>query len=228
MIRTVWVLVLGLLVSVCLVMATAQSPDILYYNGVEYGLSANPLQPYLELNPEVMPRGNVISSANWRGYIATWEIKDKKLYLKDVTVTFHSDLKGDQDEYKEKSVLRDLFPSGNEVLADWYKGLLVIPLGEMVEYVHMGYGSTFEKYLLIQVENGVVVKEKQFNCEEYKAFRKRQFEEFKKTQEYLDYVKEIKEQESQNGGKSRSQESLDSFLFVYAPYTSSLLVELDE
>jgi hypothetical protein len=32
---------------------------------------------------------------------------------------------------------------------------LKIPLGEMIEYVHVGYGSMFSKYLIISVENGV-------------------------------------------------------------------------
>ena len=39
----------------------------------------------------------------------------------------------------------------SEVLADWYTGVLVIPRGRQVSYVHMGYGSTYERYVLLEV-----------------------------------------------------------------------------
>ena len=43
------------------------------------------------------------------------------------------------------------------VFAHWYSGVLRIPQGELLEYVHAGYGSIYEKDLLIDVENGVVI-----------------------------------------------------------------------
>ena len=51
-----------------------------------------------------------------------------------------------------------IFPdSPDRVFAHWYSGTLRVPQGEMLNYVHMGYGSTFERDLLIEVKQGVVV-----------------------------------------------------------------------
>lgn len=50
------------------------------------------------------------------------------------------------------------FPDG--VFAHWYTGELRCPMGELLNYVHGGYGSTYEQDLFIEVENGVVVNER--------------------------------------------------------------------
>lgn len=43
------------------------------------------------------------------------------------------------------------------MLADWFSGVIRIPRGEMLHYVHMGFGSVFEQELHIKIERGVVV-----------------------------------------------------------------------
>jgi len=40
----------------------------------------------------------------------------------------------------------------------WFTGKLRVPQGELLQYVHMGYSSTYEKELVITVEAGKVVK----------------------------------------------------------------------
>jgi len=42
------------------------------------------------------------------------------------------------------------------VFASWYSGTLVVPDDEMLHYVHMGFGSVYERELHITVANGVV------------------------------------------------------------------------
>jgi hypothetical protein len=37
-----------------------------------------------------------------------------------------------------------------------YSGTIRIPQGKQLEYVHMGYGSTFERDLFLDLERGVV------------------------------------------------------------------------
>jgi len=76
-------------------------------------------------------------TACWRGYIATWEIKNGKFYL---------------NGFNKKYGLA----GGEPILADWISETIRIPQGKMLEYVHMGYGSIYEKDLFITVENGVV------------------------------------------------------------------------
>ena len=50
-----------------------------------------------------------------------------------------------------------IFPDfPDRVFAHWYSGTIRIPQGKQLEYVHMGYGSTFERDLLLDLERGVV------------------------------------------------------------------------
>lgn len=55
--------------------------------------------------------------------------------------------------------LVDLFPGyTNCVYAHWYCGTLQIPQGGLLQYVHGGYASRYERDLLIEVENGLVIR----------------------------------------------------------------------
>lgn len=213
---------LFVVVSLTMLIATAQEADIISYKDAKHGLLCNPLDSFFKLYPDKKPHGDVVSSSNWRGYIATWEIENQRLYLLDVTVEIRDET--GKHFSLTKSVLHEVFPDKNKVVADWYDGLLIIPLEKMVSYVHMGYGSSFEQYLLIQVKKGEVIKEKRFNNEDYFAFRRRQFQEFKKTQEYRDIVKKLNKDKTEG----RPEEDIDRFLFDYhIEYTSKFLVDLE-
>jgi heme-binding protein len=78
------------------------------------------------------------STACWRGYQGTWEISDGRLYL--VALRGRLQLRG-----------------GEPLLADWFSGILRVPRGEIIEYVHMGFGSVHEQEVHIKIENGMVV-----------------------------------------------------------------------
>ena len=53
------------------------------------------------------------------------------------------------------------FPDYPErVFAHWYSGTIRVPQGRQIEYVHMGFGSTYESDLFIDLERGVVVATK--------------------------------------------------------------------
>jgi hypothetical protein len=77
------------------------------------------------------------STACWRRYRGTWEIIDDRLYLMHVAGRFER--------------LGDL-----PLLADWFTGVLCVPDGKELLYVHMGYGSVYERELHIRVERGRV------------------------------------------------------------------------
>lgn len=49
--------------------------------------------------------------------------------------------------------LASVFPEFPErVFAHWYSGTRRIPQGRRLQYVHMGYGSTCERDLLLEIE----------------------------------------------------------------------------
>jgi len=91
-------------------------------------------------------------TANWRGYVGTWEIIEaegaERLYL--VGIEAHKD-------YETILTLPDLFPGFDKVFAHWFTGELRCPQGSLVEYVHMGYASTYEYELFLEFKQGVLV-----------------------------------------------------------------------
>lgn len=121
---------------------TAQFRDTLRYNGQQYSLATEPLHPYLQAMDIDYPS---TSTANYRGYIASWEIKDDKLYLIKLIIP---------SLVPEMTREEDLFPGKNRTFAEWYTGKLRIPHGKLLDYVHQGYGSFYEKELYLRFLNG--------------------------------------------------------------------------
>jgi len=46
------------------------------------------------------------------------------------------------------------------VFAHWFTGRLRAPQGKMLQYIHMGFNSTYEFDLLIEIDRGVVTRTK--------------------------------------------------------------------
>lgn len=200
------------------VFATAQSPDYVIYNGKEYAMQTNPMDDYFAKYPDKKPKSNIISSANWRGYIATFEIVENVLYLKDIEMTVEKVSAEKFPGYEQRSFLNSVVPAGEKLKIDWFSGLLVLPHGKVVNYVHMGYGSTYENYILIEIDKGNFVKSKEFDYKAYTKFKERQFEAFKKTKEYKKEVEDMKKD------GDRDQKSIDSFLKEFVVnYTTKII-----
>ena len=81
------------------------------------------------------------STGCWRCYQGKWEIRDQHFYLVD--------LKG-----------RLRLEEGPPLFAEWFTGTLRIPQGDVIFYIHMGFGSLFEKEIHVRIENGLVKKTK--------------------------------------------------------------------
>lgn len=128
---------------------TAQVAEKLIYAGKEIPLFTNPLSLYLKnsgtrfLSPH---------TANWRGYVGTWQILEcdgfERLYL--VALSAHK-------SYEEIVELSDIFPGYDKVFAHWFTGELRCPQGAQLEYRHMGYGSIYEYDLLMDFKQGVLI-----------------------------------------------------------------------
>jgi len=127
---------------------TAQIAERLRYKGEDVAMCTNPLDDYFAktgVSPHFVPN----CSALWRGYVGRWEIVDDRLYLIGLDGTL---------EGGAKASIETIFPGFEDrVFAHWYSGTIRIPQGKELEYVHMGYGSTFERDLFLDVDRGVVV-----------------------------------------------------------------------
>jgi len=135
---------------------SAQVPDLIIMNGRKMELYTNPLEQYwIRLNKN-RPSFKVAENCK-RGYVATWEIKGRRLFLRAIesqvlrrTLFFRKRWK----RYTVTSFLK----SGGEIIASWFSGKLRIPNGRMTLYKHNGYDSRFEKETIITVDHGNVEK----------------------------------------------------------------------
>ena len=122
---------------------TAQLHENMIYEGQDVSMFSFPGFPedhsrIIELtDKQIWAKGEArrVSSACWRGYIGSWEIKDGRLYL----------LKLERDYELE----------GNEPLfAEWVSEELHIIVEPSFEGLRAGPGG--EKIMLVKIENGSV------------------------------------------------------------------------
>ena len=128
---------------------TAQIGEKIIYNGDEYHIATEPLNPYLEKHNIEF---KAYWTACWRGYYGSWEIEDDKLYLIDL----RANLPINDKETKEVGI-DYLFPGQEKVFADWFTGEIRITYGKILKYVHMAYESIYEKEMFLKIENGRLV-----------------------------------------------------------------------
>jgi len=127
---------------------TAQIPDRIVIDGETMPLCTMPLGTYFALGGKQLAL-EPVSTALWRAYVATWEIRDERLYLVGIDAT----LRGGRF-----ATLEDFFPGfPTRVFAHWYSGVLRVPQGALLRYVHAGFASRTESDLLIDIEDGVTV-----------------------------------------------------------------------
>ena len=81
----------------------------------------------------------LLSSACWRGYIATWEIKKNQLYLIAVKGRYQMD-------------------GAEPIFADWFSGNLRIPKGERLKNKALGLLSANGLELHIKINQGMVTQ----------------------------------------------------------------------
>lgn len=192
-----WMFILLVLIALCNnSWATAQIPDRLIYKGTTYYLHNNPLEAYFKKYPKKRPEGDVASTALWRGYIATFEFENNILVLKDLQIQVWMHEEGEEEwapDVTLKSVLKEIFPEGKSLGIDWCTEILILPHGQLKNYVHRGYKSTYEYYLLLEIKEGKLLKEKEFEANTFVQFKKEQLRLFKTTKDYTALSKKWKD-----------------------------------
>lgn len=126
---------------------TAQFTELLRYQGEDLALCSNPLDEYFAMGG-ANPGFVAPCTALWRGYAGSWEIVGGRLYLIKVVGQLL-----DGTDASIESVFSG-FPE--RVFAHWYSGTLRVPQGELLNYVHAGYRSSYERDLLLDVDRGVI------------------------------------------------------------------------
>jgi hypothetical protein len=137
---------------------TAQAAESLIYKGTEYDMFTEPLGGYLAYHPSIQFESH--STACWRGYYGSWEVKGTPehgygLYLIELSAYLRN---------QQRVGLDYLFPhSPDGVFAHWFTGEIRCPSGELLNYVHMGYASTYAKDLILEFRRGLLIGERMVN-----------------------------------------------------------------
>lgn len=143
-----------LLVTPSLLLATAQFPDTLLYHGKSESIFSTPLEDYFQKTAARPKWLTATSTACWRGYIASWELRADRLFLTQITRR-EFDSKGDQ--YVERDISKKVFRRQSlPIEATWFSGVIRLPQGKQLEYVHLGFESVYEKDLFLEFKNGVL------------------------------------------------------------------------
>ncbi|MCK7591234.1 hypothetical protein M0G43_11665 [Subsaxibacter sp. CAU 1640] len=202
--------------------ATRQYPDKIIIDGEEYFIRNNPLEPYFEKYPDRKPKATIMSSALHRGYVATFKLKNKKLYLVDIEIYSR---KMDSDKRMETemvSVFKKVFPDEDEILIDLYSGILIVYLNQEEPYDRT---ST----LLIEFENGIEKERRIYGYEEYVEFMDTQFELYKMTEKYksefINLMKEDEDDDKYFENKQEKEKFTENLIRTYTPNFTSKFTE---
>jgi hypothetical protein len=127
---------------------TAQMAEVLVFEGETHPMMATPLADYFQLGGHD-PGFQATSTALWRGYVGRWEIIDARLYLTQLSGYLRSGA---------EASIGSVFPGFEaRVFAHWFSGTIRLPMGKLINYVHGGFASRYERDLLLKIDNGVLV-----------------------------------------------------------------------
>lgn len=164
-------------------LATTQIPDKIYFEGDSYNLSnQSPIRFFFRDHPEKKPKEGLWSTNLYRGYVATYEIRNNSLYLKDLRVQ----LLEDPSEIVWKSVKDKVVPSAEELLLDSFTGIL-----------ELSYSNN-RTFILLEVKQGKITGKRSFTNQQFEAYKDKLFQLFKQTDAYNQKLDQFKKYNSLN------------------------------
>lgn len=129
------------------IFATRQQPDILYYQGKELNLSTgwghpSPLATYYLQTREPYPF-SMLSTGNYRGHVATWEIKNGKLLLTKIAI---------EDSIIAPNELSGFTNLGVQIKAIWFNGVIRASVLNLYDDDEKDFG------VILRIRKGEVIK----------------------------------------------------------------------
>lgn len=140
------------------VSATRQPHDSIIIDKVEHELNMNLLYQLDSVTYDALQKkldfGASSFSGNWRGHIATFEVRGKKLFLNSIeTSKVNTDFKGLLDKYLDRK---------GRVFASWVSGTLICGAGKCLNVEPDGLFPVYEQETELVVESGVVVSSRTY------------------------------------------------------------------
>lgn len=158
-------LTLLLLLVPLFIRATGLLGDIIYLNGEQWELMEKPIHTdsilYKRLR-KFLPENHCVSTANWDGYTAFWEIRNGYLCLQHLEVCVY-DKETNEDSVLtfNPDTLKTLFApyyEGGEICARWFSGEVRAGQGKTIRYYHDGFDRNMETEQVMLIKQGKVVQ----------------------------------------------------------------------
>lgn len=141
---------------------TAQAPERIMLDGRPHALYAAPLDLLADTHELCLGNPNYSSTANYRGYIGTWEVRDRQLYL--VQLCWDDGWRNGEiaiDDDTRTSLFHAVPCEDFPIPARWFSGALRISLGRRLIYSHHGWSHWFERERVLHVRKGEVVRDRE-------------------------------------------------------------------
>ena len=142
---------------------TVQNQDVIIIDKVKHKLN-KPLLFQLDSATyfTLRERLDFISSTfswNFRGHVATFEVKDNKIYLNSIeSSSVHNDFNSLLDKYMDKN---------GRVFASWVSGTFICGTGECLYVAQNGFDSVYEQETELLINNGAVVSSRTYTNKTY-------------------------------------------------------------
>ena len=147
----------------------------LYYCPIETDMAlSEEIAKAIELLPETITEDSIEwvksqSTALWRNYIAEWEIKDNRLFLRGIGVPYIREVGNRLEDHfftLNEEKLKEIFApyyTTEGICASWFIDTMRAGRGKEIYYEHMAFARHNENECLIVVDNGVVREIAQHN-----------------------------------------------------------------
>ena len=167
-----------------MIKATGQMAEILSINGEYWQLYYCPIETNRELSEKIAKAIEVLpetitedsiewekdqSTDLWRNYIAEWEIKDNRLFLREIGVPYIRKVGNRLEDHfftLNEEKLKEIFApyyTTEGICASWFCDTMRAGRGKEIYYEHMAFARHNENECLIVVDNGVVREITQHN-----------------------------------------------------------------
>jgi hypothetical protein len=147
--------------------STEQVNDLIIYNNEICNLQASwaypsPLELYEKINYEFIP----YTTANYRGFIATWRIDNGLMYLDKVE-------DGNRQEIQLNYIFDTSLVIDNSVFAQWFTGFLMIRSSPERVWQESPYSEepfyviVYRNIAILEIRSGIVINENQYSEREF-------------------------------------------------------------
>jgi len=180
---------------------TRQISDTLIFENKKYHLNDELLEKFFKSFPDKKPEFEISCTALWRGYIATFEIKNDQLFVKEMEMLLDSD-------FKMKSIVNQIFPNNNKF--EWFSGLIRIDnfKGEFDEE------PKDAKFEYLEIKNGNLIQKRTMNFLELQIFKKEQYEYFIMSED-VKPIYELFKKNNEGITEDRINEIISEYILYY-------------